>query len=63
MKHLQVIFPPSDSRYARLFTSAIILILYLCTIALTPDYSPSLSWAEGMGETIDDSDKQPSSQS
>ena len=63
MKHLQVIFPSFDSGHARLFTSALILILYLCTIALTPGYSPSLSWAEGMGETIDDSDNQSSSQS
>ena len=63
MKKHKIIFPPSDSKHARLFTSALILILYLCTIALMPGYSPSLSWAEGMGETIDNSSNQSSSQS
>jgi len=63
MKHLQVIFPPSDSKHARLFTSAIILIFYLCTNAFFPGYVPSLSRAEDMGEDIEDSSSQSSSQS
>ena len=63
MKNRQIIFRPSDSTGASLFTSAVILILYLCTIALMPGYSPSLSWAQDMGETIDDSSSQSSSQS
>ena len=63
MKNLQIIFRSSDSTWARLLTSTLILTLYLCTIALMPGYTPSLSRAEGMGETIDDSTSQSSSQS
>ena len=63
MKKRKIIFRSSNSMGARLFTSALILILYLCTIALIPGYSPPLSWAEGMGETIEDAGSQSSSQS
>ena len=63
MKNRQIISLPFDSTWDRLFTSALILILYLCTIALMPGYSSSLSWAEGMGETIEDAGSQSSSQS
>ena len=63
MKKRKIIFRSSNSTWVRLFTPALILILYLCTIALMPGYSSPLSWAEGMGETIDDSTSQSSSQS
>ena len=63
MKNRQIIFRPSDSTRAVLFTPALILILYLCTYALLPGYSPSLSWAEGVELMENDSGSQFSSQS
>ena len=62
MKNRQIIFRSSDSTRASLFGSALILILYLCTIALLSGCAPSLSWAQSMGETIDDSGSQAASQ-
>ena len=63
MKNLQTIFRSSDSTWAGLFTSALILILYLYTCTLLPGYSPSLSWAEGVELMENDSGNQASSQS
>ena len=63
MKKHCIIFPPVLSPKTGLSGLAKISVLFLLTMALLLCPTPSLSRADDMGETIDDSGSQSSSQS
>ena len=63
MKKHCIIFPPVLSPKTGLSGLAKISVLFLLTMALLLCPTPFPSWAQDMGETVDDSDNQSSSQS